>query len=175
MLDCGAFVRSGDYQVEKGLSFSEITVKVDSFYSADFVVTQREWNEVMDYNPSHFRNDDLPIECVGWHEAVLFCNKKSEKMVCNPVIKPAAKPWNAILRQTVIACRRKPNGNLQRWAAQKTRGFAIPAAIRSTMWHGTAKMPEKRPIQKGRSWQMNWSSMTCVSTFLNVAGLVEQG
>ena len=75
----GTFVRKGDYQLQKGLTFSEITVKVNSFYIDDFVVTQGDWNQVMDYNPSHFKDDELPIECIGWHEAVLFCNKKSEK------------------------------------------------------------------------------------------------
>ena len=77
-VDGGVFFRKGDYQVEKGFCFSKITVRVDRFYMDDFVVTQRDWNEVMDYNPSYFKNDDLPVECVGWHEAVLFCNKKSE-------------------------------------------------------------------------------------------------
>ncbi|MCL1951698.1 MAG: formylglycine-generating enzyme family protein [Oscillospiraceae bacterium] len=78
-VDGGIFARKGDYQVKKGLPFSKITVKVDGFYIDDFVVTQGDWNQVMDDNPSYFRNDDLPVECVGWHEAVLFCNKKSEK------------------------------------------------------------------------------------------------
>jgi len=78
-VDGGVFVRKGDYQVEKGLTFTEITVKVDDFYIDDFVVTQGDWNQIMDYNPSYFKNDELPVECVGWHEAVLFCNKKSKK------------------------------------------------------------------------------------------------
>jgi formylglycine-generating enzyme required for sulfatase activity len=78
-VDGGTFVRKGDYQVQKGLSFTEITVKVNGFYIDDFVVTQADWFSVMDYNPSYFENDDLPVECVGWYEAVLFCNKKSEK------------------------------------------------------------------------------------------------
>ena len=78
-VDGGTFVRKSDYQVKDGLSFSEITVKVNDFFIDDFVVTQGDWNQIMDYNPSYFKNDDLPVECVGWHEAVLFCNKKSEK------------------------------------------------------------------------------------------------
>ena len=78
-VDGGTFVRKGDYQVEKGLTFTEITVKVDDFYIDDFVITQGDWNQIMDYNPSYFKNDDLPVESIGWYEAVLFCNKKSEK------------------------------------------------------------------------------------------------
>ena len=78
-VDGGIFVRSGDYQVKKGLLIPEITVKVDDYYIDDFVVTQCDWIQVMDNNPSFFKADDLPVECVGWHDAVLFCNKKSEK------------------------------------------------------------------------------------------------
>lgn len=66
-VDGGAFIRS------KGF----IKVKVNDFYIDDFVVTQGSWNQVMDSNPSYFKNDDLPVECVTWYDAVLFCNKKS--------------------------------------------------------------------------------------------------
>ena len=83
-VDGGIFVRKGDYQAKQGLLFSEITVKVDTFYIDDFVVAQDDWNQVMGYNPSYFKSDSLPVECVGWHEAVLFCNKKSVKEGLTP-------------------------------------------------------------------------------------------
>jgi len=54
-------------------------VKVNDFCIDDFVVTQNDWNEVMEYNPSYFRNNELPVESVNWYEAVLFCNMKSKK------------------------------------------------------------------------------------------------
>jgi formylglycine-generating enzyme required for sulfatase activity len=79
-VDGGLFVRScDDRQVKKGIFINKIEVKVNEFYIDDFVITQGDWNQVMDYNPSYFRNDELPVECVGWYEAVLFCNEKSVK------------------------------------------------------------------------------------------------
>ncbi|MCL1859190.1 MAG: formylglycine-generating enzyme family protein [Oscillospiraceae bacterium] len=78
-VDGGIFFRKGDYQVKKGISFEKIKVKVNDFYIDDFVITQGDWNQVMDYNPSRFKNDELPVETVGWNESVLFCNRKSEK------------------------------------------------------------------------------------------------
>jgi len=54
-------------------------VKINDFYMDDFVITQGDWNQVMDSNPSHFKDDALPVELVGWYDAVLFCNRKSQK------------------------------------------------------------------------------------------------
>jgi len=83
-VDGGVFVRKAGFQVKKGLLIPTITVKVDSFYIDDFVVTQEDWNQVMDYNPSYFKDNNLPVESVNWYEAVLFCNKKSQKDDLNP-------------------------------------------------------------------------------------------
>ena len=88
-VDGGVFVRTRDFDflIKQGLTITEITFKVNSFYIDDFVVTQADWNSVMDYNPSHFMDDKLPVECVGWYEAVSFCNKKSLKDGQNPCYK----------------------------------------------------------------------------------------
>lgn len=75
----GTFVRKEGFQVKKGLLIPAITVKVNSFYIDDFVLTQEDWSGVMDYNPSHFQNGALPVERVGWYDAVVFCNRKSQK------------------------------------------------------------------------------------------------
>jgi formylglycine-generating enzyme required for sulfatase activity len=83
-VDGGVFVRTKDISSKKGLSITKITVKVNDFYIDAFVVSQGDWNSVMDYNPSYFKDDALPVEMVGWHEAVLFCNKKSEKNGLQP-------------------------------------------------------------------------------------------
>jgi formylglycine-generating enzyme required for sulfatase activity len=52
-------------------------VTVSSFYLGRYEVTQREWWEVMGYNPSEFGGDDLPVEKVSWYEAVEYCNARS--------------------------------------------------------------------------------------------------
>jgi hypothetical protein len=50
------------------------------FYLGIHEVTQGQYQAVMARNPSHFKgSDDLPVEQVSWFDAVLFCNKLSEK------------------------------------------------------------------------------------------------
>jgi formylglycine-generating enzyme required for sulfatase activity len=48
-----------------------------SFYIGKYEVTQKQWVEVMGSNPSDFRGDNLPVECVSWYEAIEYCNKRS--------------------------------------------------------------------------------------------------
>ena len=55
-------------------------VTLDKFEISINEVTQNQYRSVMDDNPSHFTGDDnQPVEMVTWFDAVLFCNKMSEK------------------------------------------------------------------------------------------------
>ena len=48
-------------------------------------VTQELYESVMGENPSEFKGEkNLPVECVGWIDAVSFCNKLSEKEGLKP-------------------------------------------------------------------------------------------
>jgi formylglycine-generating enzyme required for sulfatase activity len=57
------------------------TVKISRpFYLGIYEVTQREYTQIMNVNPSKFRgSDSLPVEQVSWFDAVIFCNKLSER------------------------------------------------------------------------------------------------
>src|SRR5215469_5784032 len=52
-------------------------VTVSDFYIGKYLVTQREWTEVMGTNPSRFQGDDLPVERVNWYDSIEYCNKRS--------------------------------------------------------------------------------------------------
>ena len=52
-------------------------VTVSSFYIGRFPVTQAEFFDVMQTNPSHFLGPNLPVEQVSWLEAIEYCNRRS--------------------------------------------------------------------------------------------------
>jgi formylglycine-generating enzyme required for sulfatase activity len=45
-------------------------VTVDGFYIGRYEITQAQWKTVMDSNPSEFKGDSLPVECVSWNDIV---------------------------------------------------------------------------------------------------------
>lgn len=54
------------------------TVTVSDFYMSQYEVTQAEYAEVMNDNPSSFSGDNLPVENISWLDAVAYCNARSE-------------------------------------------------------------------------------------------------
>lgn len=61
--------------VEGGGSFSD-------YYMGETVVTQALWKAVMGNNPSKWKGDDLPVECVSWNDIQEFLqglNRKTGK------------------------------------------------------------------------------------------------
>lgn len=59
----------------EGVKFKMIRVEgnsMGSFYIGETQVTQRQWQEIMGNNPSHFNGLDHPVECVSWNN---ICGK----------------------------------------------------------------------------------------------------
>jgi formylglycine-generating enzyme required for sulfatase activity len=59
-------------------------VTVSGFYMGKYEVTQKEYQEIMGTNPSNFKGDNLPVECVNWYDAIEYCNKRSQKEGLTP-------------------------------------------------------------------------------------------
>src|SRR4029079_10182479 len=64
------------------------------YYLGKYEVTQRQWEEVMGYNPSQYNpthekskgmdTGTFPVERVTWFDSVEFCNKLSEREGLKP-------------------------------------------------------------------------------------------
>ena len=63
---------------------SQHKVTISGFYMGKYEVTQKEYQEVMGRNPSHFKGDNLPVEKVNWYNAVEYCNMRSQKEGLTP-------------------------------------------------------------------------------------------
>ncbi|MBO6026489.1 MAG: SUMF1/EgtB/PvdO family nonheme iron enzyme [Bacteroidales bacterium] len=53
-------------------------VTVSSFYMGETEVTQALWKAVMGNNPSFFKGDNLPVECVNWNDCQTFIRKLNQ-------------------------------------------------------------------------------------------------
>lgn len=50
-------------------------VTLSSYYICKYEVTQALWRAVMGSNPSDFKGDNLPVECVSWNDCQTFINR----------------------------------------------------------------------------------------------------
>jgi len=97
-IEGGTFVM-GSPANEQGRTTSEgpqHQVTVGSFYIAKFPVTQAEYQEITGTNPSHYKGPSLPVEQVNWFDAVLYCNRRSEKEGLTPAysVNGNSVTWN---------------------------------------------------------------------------------
>ncbi len=77
-----------------------INIPNQDFAMLKIEVPQKLYTEVMDENPSYFKDDVLPVECVSWYDAIYFCNKLSEKCGLTPVYSvdghTSVSMWNYV-------------------------------------------------------------------------------
>lgn len=63
-------------------------VTLSPFFLGKYPITQAQWREVANFpkikyelesEPSYFKGDNLPVECISWYEAQEFCTRLSQK------------------------------------------------------------------------------------------------
>ena len=95
----------GGVQKETG---PEHTVSLDSFYLQITEVPQWLYQAVMGENPSENRGDGLPVECLSWHKAVLFCNALSILAGLEPCYKNVSQ--SSLGGTGAVVCNFNANG-----------------------------------------------------------------
>jgi formylglycine-generating enzyme required for sulfatase activity/tRNA A-37 threonylcarbamoyl transferase component Bud32 len=82
----------------------QVTIK--PFLMGKYPVTQAQWRQVasfpklqidLDPNPSRFKGENLPIECVSWYDAVEWCARLSKK-IGQPYRLPSEAEWEYAAR-----------------------------------------------------------------------------
>jgi sulfatase modifying factor 1 len=73
----GAFINTKSGYHGKNITIPDLTI-------GKYEVTQKEWMETMESNPSAFKGDNLPVETVNWYDCVDYCNKRSIKEGLHP-------------------------------------------------------------------------------------------
>ncbi|MFN8672050.1 MAG: SUMF1/EgtB/PvdO family nonheme iron enzyme [Candidatus Sericytochromatia bacterium] len=72
----GTFKMGGEGEIDEKPIHS---VNINTFLISKYEVTQSEYQDLMDKNPSNFKGNDLPVEKVSWWDAIKYCNAKSKK------------------------------------------------------------------------------------------------
>lgn len=55
------------------------SVTIEPFYLGKFVITQKQYQAVMDHNPAEFIGGQRPVEQVSWNDAIAFCAQLSQQ------------------------------------------------------------------------------------------------
>src|ERR1044071_631143 len=136
------------------------TVSISSFYLGKYEVTQAQWRAVanlpkvkIDLNPdpSNFKGDNLPVEQVGWEEAIEFCDRLS-RATGKTYRLPTAAEWEYAARAATTG---PYAGNLDSmgWYDRNADGKTHPVGTKQANGFGLYDM-------HGNVWEwcMDWYS-----------------
>jgi Leucine-rich repeat (LRR) protein len=97
------WIEKGEFKRELSKEGSFQGVHLDGFWISSATVTQKQYQSIIKDNPSHFKGEDNPVECVNWNQAEEFCKKLSQKSGRDYTL-PTEAQWE-------FACRAGSEGN----------------------------------------------------------------
>ncbi|MFG6105354.1 SUMF1/EgtB/PvdO family nonheme iron enzyme [Leptothoe sp. EHU-05/26/07-4] len=96
-ISSGKFLMGSPQGEGRGDELPQHEVAVPEFWMGKYPVTQEQYQAVMEENPSIFRGDNFPVECVTWHNAAKFCETISQQ-TGQPIRLPSEAEWEYACR-----------------------------------------------------------------------------
>ena len=98
LISAGSFLMGTDENSGDGDEFPAHKVVITKpFYIGKYEVTQEQWQQLMDRNPSHFKGAKLPVETVSWLDCQLFLYQLSKKTSYHATL-PTEAQWEYAAR-----------------------------------------------------------------------------
>ncbi len=89
--------KGADYINSIGICFKKVSGQEYNFFIGISEVTQKQWQDVMSYNPSRFKNDSHPVENVSFYMVQEFIKRLNEIEGSNFYRLPTEKEYLYIL------------------------------------------------------------------------------
>jgi formylglycine-generating enzyme required for sulfatase activity len=96
------FIKGGNYQMGSNYSSSDEKpmheVTLNDFYIGKYEVTQKLWQQVTGYSPSHFEGcPECPVENVSWNDVQVFISKLNQQTKLEYRL-PTEAEWEYVAR-----------------------------------------------------------------------------
>ena len=101
LIPAGSFRMGGDKKLEQAEDHETPPhiVKISkTFYMSKYEATQSQWSEIMNNNPSEFKEDIRPVERVSWNDVQEFIQKLNNKEETNKYRLPTEAEWEYAAR-----------------------------------------------------------------------------